>query len=613
MPIANVNDAIEVLKGLDDILCEESADKRVCDIRALFTEVLDWRRAEGTVPMRDVHEDLPADVRLIANRDGISAVYLPLENAESVTAAAVRDAARSLDNTMSDDLLLLFTNRNHDEFHIIHPDLTYSPPRLRRMVTRRGEHNRAMARQIANMWYDYERGDESVHDAIVRGFSVDSLTERFYTEYKRAFAAVKGRITGFGDESELDLFTQMLFNRLMFVHFISRKGWLTYEGSTDYLSALWSDHWSQALQPNFYCSLLKPLFFAEPNDIQPVDLNDNDPALCATIGDVPFLNGGLFDENELDWLDGVHVPNEAIEPVITELLGRFEFTVADYAPDDAELAVDPEMLGMVFEKLVNDRHYRNGYYTPRPVVSFMCREALKGFLSGTSTSLSEEEIAELVDERNARNLSVADARAVARALEHVKVVDPACGSGAYLLGMMRELAGLRAALIDVGADARSAYDLKLEFIKNNLHGADLDEYAVNLAKLRLWLSLVFEDEDARPDPLPNLDFKIVRGDSLLSQNPQENGHYLAHLARVSGITELKVKFLASRARADRDILRAEITEAQENIRSAPRRGRLERYSDRLAGGVPRGNGRRRLRHRDLQSSALEASMYREQG
>ena len=559
MRIANVNDPAEILKGLDDILRAENAIDRVRGIRALFVDTLGWQRAEGTVFARNVLDDLPSNALLIAGRDGISAVYLHLEDSDRVTAAAVRAAARSLNSTLADDLLLLFTNRGHDEFHIIHPDMTHSPPRLRRMVARRGQHNRMMARQLANMWQGYEHGDECVQDAIAKAFSLEALAERFYGEYKRIFSAMKKRIEGFTEEHELDMFTQTLLNRLMFTQFISRKGWLSYDGNTDYLNALWSDHGAQALQPNFYETRLEHLFFAEPNE--------NDPALYAAIGDVPFLNGGLFHVNELDRREGVHVPNEAIEPAIANLVGGFDFTNTDSTSDVAEVAVDPELLGMVFEELVNDRNDLSGYYTPRPVVSFMCREALKGFLSGARTGLSEGMIAEIVDERNAQNLSVADARAVAQALERVKVVDPACGSGAYLLGMMRELLVLRTALPNTGADARSTYDLKLEIMRHNLYGADLDEFAVNLAKFRLWLSLVIEDEDDSPKPLPNLDFKIVRGDSLLSRDPQENNAFLAHRARDSGIAELKAKFMETWEQADKDRLRAVITEVQAEIRN----------------------------------------------
>ena len=394
------------------------------------------------------------------------------------------------------------------------------------------------------------------------------MTERFYSEYKRIYATVKSRIVGFVDESELELFSQTLLNRLMFVHFVSRKGWLTYDGSTDYLDAMWSDHRSQALRFNFYATHLKPLFFSGMNDSQSTGLNRNDPTFHAAIEDVPYLNGGLFDANELDRRVGVHVPDEAIEPVITELFGRFDFTITESTLHDAEVAVDPELLGMVFEELVNEWHDLSDCHTPRPVVSFMSREALKGFLSGMQTGLSDQAIAELVDERSTRNISVDDARVVARALERVTVVDPACGSGAYLLGMMRELVGLRTALFDAGADSQPLYDLKLQIIRNNLHGADLDEFAVNLTKFRLWLSLVIEDEGDSPRPLPNLDFKIACGDSLLSGDPQENSHYLAHLTRNSGIADLKAKFVEAWSRADKDRLRLEITNSQANIRSA---------------------------------------------
>ena len=394
------------------------------------------------------------------------------------------------------------------------------------------------------------------------------MTERFYSEYKRIYATVKSRIVGFVDESELELFSQTLLNRLMFVHFISRNGWLTYHGSADYLNALWSDHRSQALRSNFYVTHLKPLFSSGLIESRSTELNHDDPTLHATIGDVPLPIGGLFDLKELDRREGVHVPDEAIEPVITELFGSFDFTITESTPDDTEVAVGPELLGMVFEELVNERHDLSGYYTPPPVVSFMCRQALKGLLSGMQTGLSDQAIAELVDERSTRNISVDDARVVARALERVTVVDPACGSGAYLLGMMQELVELRAALNDVGSDAESTYELKLEIIRRNLHGADLDQFAVNLTKFRLWLSLVIDDEGDIPRPLPNLDFKIACGDSLLSRDPQENSHYLAHLARVSGIADLKAKFVEAWTRAERDRLRLEITEEQANIRSA---------------------------------------------
>ena len=167
------------------------------------------------------------------------------------------------------------------------------------------------------------------------------------------------------------------------------------------------------------------------------------------IGDVPFLNGGLFEETVLDRQVGIAVPDEAIRQVLTGLFDRFNFTVMESTPFDIEVAVDPEMLGKVFEELVTGRHDSGAYYTPRPVVSFMCREALKGYLEGQDTGLDAETISRFVDHHDTDGIGVAQARRLAEALAEVTVVDPACGSGAYLLGMMQELIELQVRLFNV--------------------------------------------------------------------------------------------------------------------------------------------------------------------
>ena len=239
----------------------------------------------------------------------------------------------------------------------------------------------------------------------------------------------------------------------------------------------------------------------------------------SVFGTVPFLNGGLFEPNDLDNQEHITVPDAAIEQVLSGLFDRFNFTVMESTPFDIEVAVDPEMLGKVFEELVTGRHDSGAYYTPRPVVSFMCREALKGYLVGQETGLDPEVIARFVDVQDTESIQVAQARRIARALAEVTVVDPACGSGAYLLGMMQELIELQNTLYNLGVDAKGLYDLKLEIIQRNLYGVDLDDFAVNIAMLRMWLSLAIDYEGATPEPLPNLDFKVVCGDSLLAPDP----------------------------------------------------------------------------------------------
>ena len=234
---------------------------------------------------------------------------------------------------------------------------------------------------------------------------------------------------------------------------------------------------------------------------------------------MPFLNGGLFEETDLDKRRDIAVPDEIIGEVLDNLFERFNFTVMESTPYDVEVAVDPEMLGKVFEELVTGRHDSGAYYTPRPVVSFMCREALKGYLEGKEIGLDAYAVARFVDERDTSGISLTAAPDLSKALSEVTVVDPACGSGAYLLGMMQELTELQTILYNIVKDDKKIYDLKLEIIQRNLYGVDIDEFAVNIAMLRMWLSLAIDYEGGKPDPLPNLDFKVLCGDSLLGPDP----------------------------------------------------------------------------------------------
>ena len=352
----------------------------------------------------------------------------------------------------------------------------------------------------------------------------------------------------------------------MFVYFLSRKGWLTFGGDKDYLNALWQDYQAaEGANKNFYFDRLRLLFFAGLNNYRSEDVT-SEPEAHRLIGNVPFLNGGLFDMTERDGQTSIFVPDLCISEIFTKLFDRFNFTVMESTPFDIEVAVDPEMLGKVFEELVTGRHESGAYYTPRPVVSFMCREALKGYLESRDTAVSAEAIRQFVEERDASRISLGDAPAISRALDEITVVDPACGSGAYLLGILQELVELQTALFNVGVDARSLYELKLHIIERNLYGVDIDEFAVNIAMLRMWLSLAIEYEGEGPEPLPNLDFKIVCGDSLLGPDPSPavQGDLSAEQIKASNLGHLKAAYM--RATAGKDALKREIVAAEEQLR-----------------------------------------------
>ena len=523
MPIANVQDAREVESSLQEILSATDADAAAQAIRTLFVETLDFEPyGETWVPLNDADPNLPSDARLLAHRDGFGVLYIPLDNAETnrITGATVSAAAKVIGDTIADEPLLLFNNRARDQLHFIHPDLSGAQPKLQRMVVHRNQPARTVVEQIANLWHDYGEAGLTVGQAISNAFSVQPVTDAFFKHYKAAYDdAVQLIAAGIG-QADAEQFTQTLFNRLLFVHFVSRKGWLSFNDDTDYLNALWRDYQADAKASNFYFGRLTTLFFAGLNNPESRNLSSGAQFL---IGNVPFLNGGLFEETDLDRRAMNAVPDAAVETLITGLFNHYNFTVTEATPLDTEVAVDPEMLGKLFEETVNERHSNGAYYTPRPVVAFMCREAIKGYLAGRNIGgLDDAKIADLVDQQNPDAITPRQAPEIYEAIKTVKAVDPACGSGAFLLGMLQEIVALNETLFRAGHTPESLYQQKLDIITNNIYGVDKDGLAVSTAMLRLWLSLAVDYEgDGLPEPLPNLDLKLIVGDAIAGPDPQQ--------------------------------------------------------------------------------------------
>ncbi len=240
-----------------------------------------------------------------------------------------------------------------------------------------------------------------------------------------------------------------------------------------------------------------------------------------------------------------------------------------------EVAVDPEMLGKIFEELIVGRHETGSYYTPKSIVSFMCRAALKSYLQVRCAIRDERVLDAFIEEDDASRLE--NPEAVLDALRAVRVCDPAYGSGAYLLGMMQELLRLRQALFEAkhSLDAIGVYRRKLEIIQSNLYGVDKDPFAVNIARLRLWLSLMvdYNNGSSPPPPLPNLDYKIEVGNSLTAPAPT-----IVHGSGVAGVQidlvraqqiqhyyALKAEYLRAHG-APKQALRQEIDSQREAIR-----------------------------------------------
>ena len=580
MPIRNPADAREVEDCFKSLFVAASRD-RAREIRKLFVEVLDFEAATGQVSLAGAPATvtLPQLAERIAQLDGVHVLYLDLNTVDNdrVRKAEVEAAAKRIADQLGEDMLLVVINKSGTQLHIIHPDFGGARLVLRRMVIGHDVPRRTVVQQISNIYSDYGKS-KNLRKVLREAFDVEPVTTDFFRKYKEVFEQALNAITGFGDSDDdknaKRLFTQTLFNRLMFVHFLSRKGWLSINGDKDYLRALWDDYRARAVPsptgkaPNFYRDRLRLLFFTGLNNPDSRDLSHGASPL---IGSVPFLNGGLFTEGDFDVEDSpVGVPDSVIEQALKELFGKFNFTVMESTPFDIEVAVDPEMLGKVFEELVNERHDSGAYYTPRPVVAFMCRVALKGYLESKDTGVSVDAIAGYIENRDTGGISVDAARRIGAALDEITVVDPACGSGAFLLGMMQELVDLQTTLYNAGVDSKSLHALKLHIIERNLYGVDIDEFAVNIAMLRLWLSLAIDFDGATPPALPNLDFKIVRGDSLLGPDPSSGAYVQAGLGRdvqeVRRLADMKATYMRESNGKRKDSIKSEINELQNRIR-----------------------------------------------
>jgi hypothetical protein len=477
--------------------------------------------------------------------------------------------------------LFIFSDKSQTEFHFVNVKWENNQKRrlYRRIAVGPQERLRTAVERISLLDIQtIEAGllgitAQQIQDRHDEAFDVAKVSKSFFDEYKRVFEVMRDAVKGFGpSEEEQDrrhLFTQRLFNRLMFLRFIQKKGWLTIDGSTDYLAALWASHGKLKQDgKNFYTDRLRLLFAALNNERAGIVLQGGGGTVEATIGKVKYLNGGLFEETDEDKDSKVRIADTPFKEVFDKANGLFEafnFTITESTPLDIEIAVDPEMLGKIFEELVTGRHDSGSYYTPKPIVSFMCREALKGYLATQAPDEQKAAIERFVDKHEPD--MIRNAEDVLNALRRVTVCDPACGSGAYLLGMMHELLDLRRCLFQTRQiDNKTIYQRKLDIIQTNIYGVDLAEFAVNIARLRLWLSLAVDYDGPEPQPLPNLDYKIEIGDSLLGPNPANGLEAGFRKPLIDKFLELKKQFLTSH-HSTKKMIKEEIQSVRADIAS----------------------------------------------
>ena len=377
---------------------------------------------------------------------------------------------------------------------------------------------------------------------IENAFNVEALSKEFFGKYKTQYEAfvnymvdpTNGMRQHFIDtdfdhtgmtadkirdreEKPIRDYVKKLLGRIVFLHFLQKKGWLGVpagkewgEGDHDFMLNIFKNA-NENQKENFLDEVLEGLFAdgLDRNRSDQGDLYDTKVEGFRNCR-IPYLNGGLFERDILDKKPS-HFPASYFDDLLT-MLSQYNFTIDENDPNDAEVGVDPEMLGRIFENLLEDNKDKGAFYTPKEIVQYMCRESLIAYLQTDQRKEDKECIRLFVTTHDATLLGDLKEE-IDKKLCNVKICDPAIGSGAFPMGLLRELFFCRSAIEPNIME--NAAKIKRHIIQNNIYGVDIERGAVDIARLRFWLSLIVDEKS--PEALPNLDFKIMQGNSLLEQ------------------------------------------------------------------------------------------------
>jgi len=429
-------------------------------------------------------------------------------------------------------------------------------PKRYTYVLGEGESTRTAAERFALI---AKKANQATLDDVKEAFSVEKLSKAFFDEYKKHydifcdFMVSKPNIrqTIFnGDEKGIRDFNKKLLGRIVFLYFIQKKGWLGVpvaskwgEGNFNFITDLFVNCKNPDL---FYSELLSKLFFDTLNSKRKDDLIELVKGQPCRI---PFLNGGLFEEDDKKHRNLIF--NAQLFKNLFDFFNQYNFTIYEDDPNDHTVAVDPEMLGHIFENLLEDNKDKGAYYTPKEIVHYMCQESLIEYLC-TSLQIEDEAkekeaINNFLKKKEIDAILKPEIKNINKALDIVKICDPAIGSGAFPMGLLLEIYTAKQTLhtFEYGNTTNfNASAVKLNIIQNSIYGVDIEKGAVDIARLRFWLSLIVDEPE--PKALPNLDYKIVVGNSLVSKlgddfididwtlNETSHGLFGAELVRQKG-------------------------------------------------------------------------------
>ena len=463
-------------------------------------------------------------------------------------------------------------------------------------------------------------------EELEAAFSIEKVTDEFFNQYKDLYIKlyehfendnkVKAELKTAGIDNVR--FTKKLLGQIVFLYFLQKKGWLGVAqnerwgtGKKRFVQELFEQ--AQNENVNFFKDKLQYLFYEALAKERDNENSYYERFDCR----IPFLNGGLF-EADYEWEKAnITIPeslfrneekNKAgdVGTGVLDVFDRYNFTIKEDEPLDKEVAVDPEMLGKVFENMldITERKSKGAFYTPREIVHYMCQESLIHYLDNALEEVKKEDIEIFI--REGHFALENDERVVAKGetktyqyqlpesirknadwidqkVSDIKICDPAIGSGAFPVGILHEL--VKAMLVlkphlsydylteklkgfdfehrESISESRYIYRLKRHIIQESIYGVDIDSSAIDIARLRLWLSLVVDEDDLDPiETLPNLDYKIVCGNSLIGLPAQGADRY----PQVSDeLEKLKKRFYDITDEVEKKELRNEINKKIKDV------------------------------------------------
>ena len=537
--------------------------KGIESLKKLFCIELNYNR--NNTPIRSLPEgsaslvaEDPISIATAGKNNDFHVIYTKL-NSETLRKTHERQIISHLQTHYS-DALYVFSNTDQDNWHFVNVKPTREDQEageeqtqtrtkqrniFRRITVAPEERLRTAAERIALL--DIEEIGEpdglfDVQDMLTpidirkghqEAFNVEAVTEAFFESYKSIFKKLQTELkTQNNDEKWAHDFSQQFLTRCIFLYFVQRKGWLG--ENPDFLHTFWQTYQSASERTDtFVDKWLNILFFEAFNNRFHGGRTQFPTDIRNTLQLAPYLNGGLFRENSLDTEYPYKISDKLWEQIFT-FLEQYNFTIAEDTPLDQEVGVDPEMIGKVYESLVSVEDEERGdagiFYTPRVEIDLMCRLALvDNFANHIGTEEDKHRFYEVLfsfepDEKEEADEKLTHLwKEIYNHLTEITVVDPACGSGSFLVGMLHVLEDLHErAEAKIGTKYNSSYERRKAIIGKNLYGVDVKEWACKVAELRLWLALIIDAEfspaelKVRNEPLlPDFSFNIRYGDSIV--------------------------------------------------------------------------------------------------